>query len=44
MNENECPVCDGRGYFECDDGAETQCEACEGTGQAQIAEEELIEA
>ena len=29
---NPCPICDGRGFLECDDGSEVLCEHCEGTG------------
>lgn len=29
-----CPICDGRGYLECDDGSEILCEHCVGTGIA----------
>jgi DnaJ-class molecular chaperone len=28
-----CPVCDGRGYLECEDTSEIQCERCGGTGR-----------
>jgi hypothetical protein len=31
---NPCPICDGWGYLECDDGSEILCEHCDGTGSA----------